>query len=1198
MKHSKKLLLATVVLASSVNAVELDLTDEPLFLNQSVQPALVMTLDDSGSMGLGFMPATIAPWTVIRHNDVSMASSDFNTIYYDPNTTYRVPVRADGTLLFTTPFTNARYNGYYLYNQDPNSIPVDNAEASLEKRWDLSADYIMTWRAFDNYAAGTITGIQVSRAGFNTAGTTRATDVGPAFYYTWNGPANADFNTMFVAPEGTGPNTYTLNNITPAEQQNFTNWFSFYKTRGMLAKAAMTYAFVDFGPNDFKIAWQQINNLRFSMNATTMPNLRLLEGTHRENFFDWLLNSEGQGGTPLRNSTRRAGFQFTKGSSGNTDSPYYNVNYGSELSCQQNFHIALSDGGWNGAAGVTTNDDGGGHTFPDGTVYNPASGLDAMYGDTQVATLADNAFNFWRRDLRDNLIDNVPRYISDYTDANGSVVTIASGTDWWDNEDLYWNPLNDPANWQRVVQFNIGIGLQGALDQTTDLPGIRDGNIPWTDVGGNADAPGRVDDVWHASLNSRGTYFSAKNPTELSDSLNSVITNIISRQGRASAGSVSSSIVSDVTKSFRTGFDTSDWSGFVISSELNADGSFGANIWDASCKLTGGLCATTGTTETAQNPATREIFSYYNGVEFDFEPASIPAGAEAAILDTDYIDDLAALSPPVTIPISDVVEYIRGERNNEADQGGLLRTRQSVLGDIINSSARIVRGPAQAYNDDYWVEGTTEYDLTHDTDGNLTALSYASWREANRNRDNIILVGANDGMLHAFGAGIIDVPSGGDEHWAYIPSKALENIGELIDPQYDHRSYVDATPAVKDAFLCTGGICNWSTVAVGHMRNGGKLFYALDLGNDTTAKPTALWEFTDDDDPDMGYTYSSALISRVIDPVTKQSEWVAFLPNGYNSDNHQSVLYAVSLRTGQLLHKWTTNIGNIDEPNGMGAAVAADYIAYSANGVDQFFGADQAADFVYAGDLHGNVYKFDTQAIFSGSLESTPEILFDGNRDQPITASPRVFTADSGSSSDVMVVFGTGKYIEVPDRETATLPTQYMVGLRDDAAGTYSYPNGLNESSLIEQTISEVAGLRTVSSNPVADDEGWKLALPTQGERMVNHISRDNQAKLLIFLTIIPNGVDPCLPGGASWVMAIGSGTGGSPGVSLFEGGAADGVFINGLALGANQLTTPNGNSGTITIDTSGAGTGSTVTISNLSTKKWGRRSWHRVLLN
>ncbi len=1155
------LVSSVVFIPGTSQSIPLKLTHEPLFINQSVPPALAITFDDSGSMGWGFMPDSNVWW-----NAPSLSSADYNLMFYNPAIEYRPPVRADGSSFPDSDFNNAKFDGF--------------AESGdIQPRVDLNVGYLYMWISYPDYNAGTAT-----TAYFNAG----RPGPGRAYYHSWNGPGVAVHNVGI----GAGANQYTLNLILPADETNFANWYTYYNTRGKLARAAVSHAFVNFGP-DFKIDWQQINNNRFSMNMSTGTNMKLFSGTHREDFYSWLFTIPANGGTPLRNSFRRAGTLFTKqGVTG----PYYDVEYGGELSCQQNFHIAISDGTWNGARGINTNADNVNETLPAIGAEPPYQYLAAtlpssMYAGADTETLADNAFEFWRRDLRTDLDNQVPAFIEDYTDRDGNIVTVASNENWWEIPELFWNPNNDPATWQHMVNFNIGLGLTGGLDRETDLPRLRDGTINWPTV---TTATGRVDDVWHSSVNSRGRYLSARDPLELAAALDEVVSNIIKRKGRASSGSVSSSILTDETLGFRTGYDTSNWSGFVRASLLNSDGSLGNVIWDAACKLTGGPCSSMAgnpTVAATRTPATRNIFTYdyVSKSQDSFLTTNFSTLQINQLLNTNYSLQQIADGNPFTA--DDVVQYIRGDRSYEQKNGGDFRNRESLLGDVIHSPAIIVRGPSSTFSDDNWLSGTAEYLAANSGNG------YQDFKNANKDRENILLVGANDGMLHAFDAGI-NSANGGDELWAYIPSKSFDNLSELANPIYKHTSFVDSSPFIQDAFI-NGA---WGTFAVGGTRHGSKLFYALDLGTDPKNTPTVLWEFTDDDDPDMGFTYAGAIIIRVQVPsagfVTK---WVAILPNGYNSSSHKSVMYAVDLETGQLLHKWDTNNGSLASPNGMGPPVASDYLLNSdpTTRTKNLSKPDYMSEYVYAGDLHGNLYRFDMADIFSSTVVSKPELLYAGDITRSFTTAPRLFDAEG---ENIIVVAGTGKYIELSDRGILATTDQYMFGLLDsDNSISASY--SLTDSRIVEQTISTVGNIRTFTNNPVDSTESWKVKMTSQGERMVTSLV--GFADGFFAATIIPNGENPCLPGGDSWLMFMNPRTGGTPtSGKIFNGRSVDGLYIDDLVTGLNILTPPGGNTTILSIDGTGSGVdiggaaGSTVTVDLGIGEKWRRRSWHRILID
>lgn len=1206
----KKCMLAIIVACFvSVTAFSqpLDLRDEPLSLSQSVPPGMVVTVDDSGSMRWGYMPddrfngKTKGYYNNWNDNQkvISFTSPQYNAIYYDPTLVYKPPVNEEGVPFPHSIYTNAAVDGY--------------GGATNLANVNLSTDYIPVTEIYPSKSA----------LGVATWRTHKKTTKQGAYYHIWNEAlpvptTTTYFETMRNAGVGTSSKSYTKHSLssgTAEQKQNFANWYTYYNTRNKLAKAALSRAFVQFGA-DFKLTWQVFWDGTLDGNSQS-SNMDLFEGDHRKDFYDWLFGIRATDGTPLRKATMLAGKEFSKTGTGTvpTDSPYWSEVHQQEMSCQQNFHIQLSDGYWNSSSGLISNYDYEDVTFP--TITNGLKSTDPgykgktysynaratapqkIYSASPADSLSDNAFYYWSRDLRSDLINNVPTYLEESIDHNGAAVVYPDDQTWWQQSELFWNPRNDPAQWQHMVNFNIGLGVDGQFNQITDYPKLRDGTLSWQN---SLQDSTKVDDVWHSSINSRGKYFSAKNPDELVAALDTLINDIIKRTGQGSSGSVSSNILSDVTLAFKTGYNTADWTGSVVAAKLNKDGTLGDAIWDASCKLTGGFC-----TSLPGNPyvtatkdhSSRHIFTYDTKTKLthEFHVANLSPLQKQQLLNSNYITD--SIANGLNYTADDLVSYIRGDRTFESNLGGSFRKRNSLLGDVIHSPARVLRGPSATYVDDYWYDGSPEQIAV--TNGK----SYSKFKNDNKNRDNILIVGGNDGMLHAFNAGI-NTTNGGDELWAYIPSGVLDGLSEIANPSYKHKSFVDASPTIRDAYLGTGANGKWSTIALGGLRHGGKSFYALNLGNDPKLPPTVLWEFSNLNDPiDMGFSYSGGVIARVVAPLNStglQSKWVAFVPNGYNSNSHKSALYAIDLETGDVLHKWRTTFGSETYPNGMGPVTAADYVVYDKSDTSQtYYGSDIGTDFLYAGDLHGNLYRFDATKIFTnpGGVTTNPHILFDGPKNKSITVAPRVFTAEDGSQN-VIVTFGTGKYIE-PSDKSLNIAAQFLIGVKDKKGNTTT--NTL--SDLVAQKITQTGQTRTLSSKHVNVDQGWKINLRVKvdgivkkGERLVNGIVRNNQSKDMIVATIIPAGTDPCLPGGISWLMIIDARTGGAPETSLLDAGKADGILINDIITGVNVLVRPGGNESIITLDGTGGFDGDSVIppIIQASGEKWRRRSWHRIL--
>jgi type IV pilus assembly protein PilY1 len=218
-----------------------------------------------------------------------------------------------------------------------------------------------------------------------------------------------------------------------------------------------------------------------------------------------------------------------------------------------------------------------------------------------------------------------------------------------------------------------------------------------------------------------------------------------------------------------------------------------------------------------------------------------------------------------------------------------------------------------------------------------------------------------------------------------------------------------------------------------------------------------------------------------------------------------------------------------DRANGLSGVVVSD------------LNRDLVGEYAYGGDIFGNVWKFDLSANDPNSwgvfqTDNKP-LLADGGGDepyQPITATPRLAYAHDGQ---LVVVVGTGKFIERRDRIAATTPTQAIYGLFDDNSRT-----PLDRQKLVDQTISATTAtigsytVRQTSDNAVSTqtDHGWRTALPEQGERVIQPaFLRDGIA---FVPTIVPSSRDECEGGGRSWLMTLDIATGGAPRETLDDG--------------------------------------------------------------
>lgn len=607
--------------------------------------------------------------------------------------------------------------------------------------------------------------------------------------------------------------------------------------------------------------------------------------------------------------------------------------------------------------------------------------------------------------------------------------------------------------------------------------------------------PNAVDDLWHATINGRGQLLNARRSSELADKLGSVLRSIIETEGSASSASVNSGTIQSDTRLFQASFGSKNWSGDLRAYPITANGSLGAAV-----------------SATFAVPDSRNIVTVNtNGNAVPFRWASIDATRQGQL---QPLDARGALR----------LNYLRGDRSNELPVANGFRRRDSVLGDIVNSAPVFVGVPPFRYPD------------------NIAPQPYSSFVLANTSRRHMVYAGANDGMLHAFEVGATSVT----ERFAFIPGAVFRNLHHLSDPAYTHRYYVDGTVSAVDAFV--GG--QWRTTLVAGLNKGGQGVYALDVTNpnnltEANAANVLMWEFTDEDDADLGYTYSRPAVVRM-----HNGKWAAVFGNGYNnteadgrvSATGQAALFILDMEDGSVLRKIVvpTDPAAAGRPNGLATPAVID------------LDGDGVVDYAYAGDLFGNMWKFDLRANAASSWDvaikaggvSRPLYTARGplGNVQPITSRPQVGPGPNGVG--MVVLWGTGKFIETTDRNPGSLGTQTFYGIFDSNTGTptdavNTWGAGgrgmLQEQEILDEVVADFVGpsgenisslVRLTSNNtvdPPPTQRGWFMDLLSPGSgnegemQVTDPVLRNGR---VIFTTLIPD-TDPCRSGGRSWLMDI-----------------------------------------------------------------------------
>ena len=484
------------------------------------------------------------------------------------------------------------------------------------------------------------------------------------------------------------------------------------------------------------------------------------------------------------------------------------------------------------------------------------------------------------------------------------------------------------------------------------------------------------------------------------------------------------------------------------------------------------------------------------------------------------------------------LNYLRGDKSQEQNNGGSFRNRTHVLGDIVDSNPIFVGAPAGPY-------------ASGDTTSTTFNSSYQAFETAQVSRPSVIYVGANDGMLHAFD------PVTGNELFAYVPNGVFANLINLTNPLYSHQFYVDGSPQAGDVQFADG---SWHTLLVGGENAGGQTVYALDVTNpaslnsETAVASAVRWEFSD---ADMGYSYSTPAIARISQQNSGSPGFAVFFGNGYDSPSSHAILYAVNAQTG-------AEIAKID----LCAQVAGACSSSLADGLSSVVAANSdgilgaPVDHVFAGDLQGNLWSINVSN--PSPSKWTVRLLFkaadaSGNP-QSITTAPGVTLNPSYPNQlGLMVNFGTGQLLASSD--LGSTQTQSFYGVWDrptsltptlSPSNTTFNRSNLQQQTLTTLTVSTVNGpqlVRTVTDNcayysvpsgflpsgctqltnpPAQAQVGWYMDLPATGERVVTDPRIENGG--VVFTTNAPSSASStqCTIGFTSFLMDVNYVNGGS----------------------------------------------------------------------
>ena len=556
----------------------------------------------------------------------------------------------------------------------------------------------------------------------------------------------------------------------------------------------------------------------------------------------------------------------------------------------------------------------------------------------------------------------------------------------------------------------------------------------------------------------------------------------------ASANIIQGQQVKTTNQVFLAAYDPNDWAGSVAAYDIDLiNGSPVVNstaTWDTNCRLTGTACQTMANAAQPLQATTARNLITWNGIAgIPLQWTNLTVSQKAILNSTDTAGQ-------------DRLSWLRGDRTKEqtAVPAGNLRARTGVLGDVVNSSPTWVGPPSLNY-------GATFNDKLYAANNatapeNIAGVeTYTTFATNNKTRPHIVYTGSNDGMLHGSRAGASDssgefvaTNNNGEEVLGFMPSTVLSNdkIVGLTAPTYGHDYFVDAAPGYGDLFY--NG--SWRTWMVGGLGAGGAEVYALDITDPSTFSeanasaivkgswtPTSLTSCvnftTNCGASNMGNSYGTPIIRRL-----HNGKWAVIFGNGIGSaDNSAGVFIGVvNPASGAVNFTWldAKENGTASNPNGISYVTSAD--------ID----GDRITDYLYGGDLQGNIWRFDltssNQADWvvtdysnpndvPGTVRANPSPLFkavdSASAAQPITTRIAVTSTFSGSAQRIILGFATGQTTPLTNSSAVTYQNgaQSVYGIWDWNLNKWNSGVTTNALVAIPTAALPVASLSTAPAN-------------------------------------------------------------------------------------------------------------------------------------
>jgi hypothetical protein len=602
---------------------------------------------------------------------------------------------------------------------------------------------------------------------------------------------------------------------------------------------------------------------------------------------------------------------------------------------------------------------------------------------------------------------------------------------------------------------------------------------------------GSTNDPGNATLS--GYAYVASDPASLVAALTQAVNTIRQATYSFSVTSVAASRTSSENYLYEASFMPRNdpfWYGYLKKYSLNSDGSTNSVAWEAGQTLK--------TRNLSSSP--RNIFTYRGGSYQDLGVDSPPGQLKTW------------LGVGTGTLATSIANYIYGSSTPDNWR----------LGDIFNSNPTVIGSPSAYYTD--------PLDAS-------SPQAFAGFRSDNQSRQRLLVVGANDGQLHAFQVASTD----GTEQWSFIPpnlQQKLQYLYHATDPaplSQMHTYFVDGPITVADVWLGTGdgtskSKSDWKTLLVfgegrgvrdqtNNASNTNYLwsssqycdsgfnstynttgnythycgYHALDVTATAASRPGYMWRVNADSSPNLtaslpylGEPWSKMAIGKV--KINGNEKWVGFIGGGYSTGTTSGKgFFVVDLSNGNILWSYTSANNS-----------SMTYIPASPAIVDT--DQDGFIDTAYVGDLGGNMWRFklctqqdEQNAAKTGthcnSANWSGGLLFQASSGGPIYTAAAV----ARDTSSLWVFWGTG------DKENpkSTSGTDRFFAVKDD-----------DRTSTLN--ITDLQDISTPGTNYNATSKGWYITLPNTGEKILFDSSVFGGIALFTTYTPPPTTSDPC----------------------------------------------------------------------------------------